>query len=284
MVVVTAQAWCRNTSTQPEVSPWDDDLVSNATHLGDADIARAAGLFADPTRAQILIALADGRSLPAGVLAAEAGVTAQAASAQLARLREAGLIEVEASGRSRYYRLSSAQVAVVLEALAGLAPAQPVRSLRQGSRAQALRESRTCYDHLAGRLGVAVTQALVDRGALVAVDEGLDPPYRLGESAPDTFAALGVPPERLLASGTSRRPLLRFCVDWTEQRHHLAGRLGSELLTAVTSAGWIVRKPRQRAVRLTELGAEELRARLGLGSGEKLSTASESYPQQVRGL
>src|SRR5215470_11165835 len=111
----------------------------------EADIAGTAALFADQTRARVLMALADRRALPASVLAAEAGVTAQAASAQLARLTSAGLLDVERSGRHRYYRLAS-------------------------PRAAALRGGRTCYDHLAGRLGVTVTQALIDRGALVPSD------------------------------------------------------------------------------------------------------------------
>jgi DNA-binding transcriptional ArsR family regulator len=137
---------------------------------GDLDIASAAALFAEPSRARILMALDDGRALPASVLAAEARVSAQAASAQLAKLTAAGLIQVERSGRHRYYRLADPDVAAVLEALAHLSPVQPVRSLRQHTRAAALRNARTCYDHLAGRLGVQVTQALVAADALTTTD------------------------------------------------------------------------------------------------------------------
>ncbi|MFI9273329.1 ArsR/SmtB family transcription factor [Kitasatospora sp. NPDC052896] len=239
---------------------------------GEPDIAHAANWFADPTRSRILTALAGGRALPAGQLAAEAGVTAQAASAQLARLREAGLLAVEQSGRHRYYRLASAQVAAVIEALAGMAPLQPVRSLRQGNRSAALRAARTCYDHLAGRLGVEVTRALVDRGALITADrpDGTahlpsDPPaHRLGPRGPQLLAALGVSDDVLTAA--VRRPLLRFCLDWSEQRHHLAGRLGAELLTAMTASGWLEQSPRQRAVRVTPAGAAHLQAVLGLST------------------
>jgi len=137
---------------------------------GDVDIAAVATLFADRTRARVLIALSDGRALPASVLASEAGVTAQAASAQLSRLQAAGLLAVEQSGRHRYYRLATSQVTIILEALAQLAPAQPVRSLRQSTRAAALRSARACYDHLAGKLGVQLTQALIDRQALTPTD------------------------------------------------------------------------------------------------------------------
>ncbi len=245
---------------------------------GDADIADAAALFADPTRARVLIALSDGRALPASVLAAEAGVTPQAASAQLARLQEAGLLAAERSGRHRYYRIAAPQAVAVIEALAPLAAVQPVRSLRQATRAAALRAARTCYDHLAGRLGVRLTQALIDRDVLVPADGVRDTrrrpgdplssqlpshPYALGAGAAPVLASLGVPAERV-AGGPSRRPLLRFCLDWSEQRHHLGGRLGAELLTAFTEAGWITRAERHRAVRLTPDGEDALRSRLGL--------------------
>jgi DNA-binding transcriptional ArsR family regulator len=250
---------------------------------GDLDIASAAALFAEPSRARILMALDDGRALPASVLAAEARVSAQAASAQLAKLTAAGLIQVERSGRHRYYRLADPDVAAVLEALAHLSPVQPVRSLRQHTRAAALRNARTCYDHLAGRLGVQVTQALVAADALTTTDGVPDTrrrpgdrissqlqehPYRLGPTAVDVFSALGVPPEQLAQTGDgtvvgSNRQLLRFCMDWSEQRHHLAGRLGADMLAAFVGAGWIVRQPGHRAVAVSPAGLRELRSILG---------------------
>lgn len=253
----------------------------NATALagGDLDVASAAALFADPTRARILMALGDGRSLPASVLAADAGVTPQAASSQLRHLTAAGLLVAEQSGRHRYYRLATAHVAAVLEALAHLAPARPVRSLRQSTRAAALRNARTCYDHLAGRLGVQITQALVDRHALTSADGIPDTRrrsgdrlssqvagchYTLGPAAGDVFARLGIPASQLSAGHGARRPLLRFCLDWSEQRHHLAGRLGASLLTAMLDAGWITRTPQHRAVRLTPAGTRALGSYLGL--------------------
>jgi DNA-binding transcriptional ArsR family regulator len=248
---------------------------------GDPDIASVAALFAEPTRARVLIALADGRSLPATVLAAEAGITPQAASTQLARLQAAGLLAVERSGRHRYYRLASAHVATVLEALAQLAPMQPIQSLRQSTRAAALRNARTCYDHLAGRLGVQITQALIDHDALTPADGIRDTrrrpadrlssqlpehPYVLGIAAVPVLTSLGVPADRLsVTTHSSRRPLLRFCLDWSEQRHHLAGGLGADLLAAFTAAGWITRTPRQRTVQLTAAGKQAFNTRLGLG-------------------
>ena len=228
------------------------------------------------------MALSDGRSLPASVLAAEAGVTPQAASAQLARLISAGLLAVEPSGRHRYYRLATARVTGVLEALAQLAPMQPVRSLRQSTREARLRNARTCYDHLAGRVGVQITQALIDAGALTATDGVADNrrrpsdelssrvvehPYTIGPNATAVFAGLGVPAGRL--SERSPRTLLRFCVDWSEQRHHLAGRLGALLLAAFLDAGWIIRTPGHRAVRITPAGRAAVGERLGIAIDDR---------------
>lgn len=245
---------------------------------GEADLAAVGALFADRSRARILLALLDGRALPASVLAAEAGVSAPATSAHLAKLRDGGLIAVERSGRHRYHRLAGAHVAAVIEALAQLAPAEPVTSLRQHSRAAALRTARSCYDHVAGQLGVQLTAALVEHGALRPTDgipdtrrRAGDPlsaqlkshPYELGERASDVLARLGVDLDALRRQ-QARRPLLRFCLDWTEQRHHLAGRLGAAIHTALLDSGWVRTTARRRALAVTDEGAAELRERLGI--------------------
>ncbi len=246
---------------------------------GDTDLAAVAALIADPGRARMLSALLDGRALPASMLAAEAGLSAPATSSHLNKLRAGGLVDVEASGRHRYYRLSGPHVAAVLEALATIAPVAPVRSLRQGTQAAALRAARSCYDHLAGRLGVAVTTALLDRQVLVAVygvaDASRRPgerlaaaltthPYRLGPDAEAVLGLLGVDLPDLLSASRSSRPLLRFCTDWTEQRHHLAGRLGAALLAALCHTGCVVRHPDRRSLTLTGHGATTLGRHLGL--------------------
>lgn len=248
---------------------------------GFADVAAVAALLADPTRARVLLALADGRQLPASVLAAEAGVAASTASEHLSRLVDGGLLSVRRSGRHRYFRLADPEVATALEALAALAPHRPVRSLRESTRAAAMRSARSCYDHLAGRLGVAVTESLIDKRALIRTDGGAgteraqDDPlsaplrthsYTLGPNATETFAALGVD---LDALRTQRRPLLRFCVDWSEQRHHLGGALGAALLTRMDDAGWIRRHDSRRAVDLTDSGAQALDRILGVRGGNE---------------
>src|SRR3954468_16772466 len=141
---------------------------------GDADIAVIGALLADGRRARILMALGDGRALPASVLAREAGVAASTTSEHLAKLVGAGLLVVEPHGRHRYYRLAGPHVGDLLETLARLAPAAPVRSLRDGTQAQAVREARTCYDHLAGRLGTALMDGLIARGVLTGGDGRFD--------------------------------------------------------------------------------------------------------------
>lgn len=147
---------CRYRGTMADIAH-----ASNGGQYGDADVPLVASLFGEPSRARILMALADGRALPASRLANEAGLSAQGTSAQLTRLLTAGLITVEPSRRHRYYRLADRNVAAVLEAMAAIAPPMTVRSLREGTHANALRTARTCYDHLAGQLGVAITGALL---------------------------------------------------------------------------------------------------------------------------
>jgi DNA-binding transcriptional ArsR family regulator len=238
---------------------------------GDADIAAVGALLAEPSRARILMALADGRALPASVLAAEAGIAASTASEHLGRLVDGGLLTMEPHGRHRYYRFSGPQAGELVESIARLAPAAPVRSLRQGTRAEAVRSARTCYDHLAGRLGTELMAALLRDGVLAGGDgafhpelgdhlsqPGRDVPYELADAGP--LRALGVDP----AAIRGRRPLVRYCVDWSEQRHHLAGALGAALADRLFELGWIQRAPRSRAVRVTPDGAGGLRDALGL--------------------
>jgi DNA-binding transcriptional ArsR family regulator len=232
------------------------EAAQQGTAAGDVDLAAVGAVLADRARARILLALGDGRSLPASVLAAEAGVAASTASEHLARLTAAGLVTVTPRGRFRYYRLAGPEVGELIETLARLAPAAPVRSLREGTRAHAVRRARSCYDHLAGRLGVAVTGALLDAGQLVGGDgDG----YRLTGDGRVVLTGLGA----RLPEGAA----VRCCVDWTEQRPHLAGAHGRALLTALLDRGWLRRPPRGRALLLTDDGAEGLARSLGVRLG-----------------
>jgi DNA-binding transcriptional ArsR family regulator len=240
---------------------------------GDVDMAAVGQLLADRGRCRILLALADGRALPASVLAAEAGVQASTASGHLRKLTERGLIEVLPTGRYRYSRRAGPAVARLVEVIGRLAPTQPVRSLREGTRAHALRLARRCYDHIGGRLGVAVTDALRERGLI----EGPDGTPDLARVSGDRLSG-GVHDEvdyRLTVMGCrdltrqgavlpARLEAVRCCIDWTEQRHHIAGPLGTAVLDAFTTAGWITPAPAYRALRVTDHGVVGLREQLGV--------------------
>jgi DNA-binding transcriptional ArsR family regulator len=243
---------------------------------GDADISIPAGLLANPGRARVLLALADGRALPASVLAAEAGVAASTASEHLAKLADGGMLAVERHGRHRYYRIASADVIAAVEALAQIAPLTPVRSLREHTRAHALRQGRLCYDHLAGRLGVALMGALIQRGAIAGGDgthhpeqaptdrlsaPGHDIDYRLTDDGAALVQELGIDFDAL---ESRRRPLIRYCLDWTEQRHHLAGGLGAAIAARLFELDWAHRARQHRAVTLTEEGARALKELIGV--------------------
>lgn len=212
--------------------------------FADVDVSPVAALLGDPARARIAQALHDGRALPAGELARRAGISPSTASEHLSRLLEGRLLAVERTGRHRYFRLANAEVAHAIEALAAIAPAAPVRSLREASIGDALAEARTCYDHLAGRLGVQITNALLERGALIEMADGFGP----GEEIDAALATLGI--ETLPA----RRPFALRCIDWSERRPHVAGALGAAICTRALEARWVERLPTSRAVRVTSAG------------------------------
>jgi DNA-binding transcriptional ArsR family regulator len=221
----------------------------------DADVAQAAALIGDPTRAAFLLALSEVDAVPATELAARARVPASTASGHLAKLVEGGLLVVEPRGRHRYYRLAAPAVAEALEALAVIAPARPARSLKEAVVGDAVRVARTCYDHLAGRLGVALTDALVRDGVLDLEDDS----YRVGDAA--RLAELGIDVDEL---SRSRRVLARPCLDWSERRHHVAGALGAALAQLAFTNDWIERLPGSRAVRVTEDGRKALKRELNV--------------------
>jgi DNA-binding transcriptional ArsR family regulator len=220
---------------------------------GDADIAAVAAAIGHPARGAMLTAMFGGRALPASDLARAARVSRSTASAHLAQLVDAGLVSVERQGRHRYHRLAGADVAEALETLAALAPPRPVRSLRESDRARAERAARSCYDHLAGALGVALTDRLCDAGALDRSS------LSLLDGAP--LRTLGVDVDRVPAG---RRPLTRSCLDWSERRPHLAGALGAAVLDALLRSSWAERRPGGRALAVTPAGREALRDTLDL--------------------
>jgi DNA-binding transcriptional ArsR family regulator len=226
--------------------------------MGHAEVVTdAAALLGDPTRAVMLDVLMDGEARPAGELARRAGIAPSTASEHLARLVEGRLLVVEPRGRERRYRLASADVAEVLEALQRLGSEAPVNSLRTASRNEALRAARTCYDHLAGRLGVAVTDALVARDVLRVRDGS----FELTEDGEPFLVHLGVD---VAAARGRKRIFARACLDWSERRPHVAGALGAALADAVLAQGWVRRRPSDRALRITPEGAKALHDLLGV--------------------
>lgn len=213
----------------------------------DPNFAQTAALIGEPTRAAMLAALLGGKALTASELAHGAAVSPQTASTHLARLVEGGLLSVVASGRYRYYRLAGPEVAHLLETLATIAPPAPIRSLRQSEAARAVRFARTCYDHLAGTVGVALTERLMERELIATSDAG----YQVTAIGIDWLESHAIEVERILGR---RRVAARPCLDWSERRNHLAGAFGAALTNWLLDQRWIERSAHSRAVRLTEIG------------------------------
>ena len=219
----------------------------------EPDVAAVAALIGDRSRASILWTLADGRALPAGELARAARISAPTASAHLDKLFKGKLLAVEVRGRHHYYRLRDARVAEMLELLSSFAPT-PLRSQRDPS-PPPIAAARTCYGHLAGKLGVAVTAALCSRGFLHSDDNG----FRVTKTGDIWFAGTGIDINRL-----KRRPLAPWHIDWSERRHHLAGALGCALATRMLELKWITRIADSRALRVTDHGRAALHAELNM--------------------
>jgi DNA-binding transcriptional ArsR family regulator len=194
--------------------------------LADADLASLGRTLGDTHRARFVLALLGGQELTAGELASRAGASSSLASAHLAKLLESGLITVRKRGRQRYYRLASRDIAQAIEALLAIAPQQTATGLTGVSRGKALQRARTCYDHVAGRLGAF----------------GLDVDALHG----------------------GRRPLLRPCLDWTERRPHMAGQLGQALAGRLLDLGWVRRGAASRALVITPLGEQQLLAEFAI--------------------
>lgn len=233
----------------------------------DQDIAPAAALLADPTRASMLKALLDGRPLAAGELARISGVSAATASGHLAKLLDGGMLTVARQGRHRYYQLAGHEVAIALEAVGMVSRDIPVRTLRQSREAQLLAAARTCYDHLAGQAGVALLQALIRSGTLADLAEpgtdalGLDHPgFAVTPAGEGRLGAFGINLDELRRE---RRHFAAACLDWTQRRTHLSGALAAAITRRLFELGWIVRGNHRRSVVITEAGEAGLASTFG---------------------
>lgn len=222
-------------------------------------LAEVAAVIGEPARAAMLSALMDMRALTAAELARLAGITPQTASTHLSRLTSTGLVTAERQGRHRYHRLASASVAAMLEGMLLHASenldAKPVQT---GPRDDAMRLARTCYDHMAGRIAVAIADAMQSRGLLELSDD---------------MAVVTQRGQRFLANHgivdftrdpTSRRPLCRACLDWSERRHHLAGRIGAAICSHAIENGWIRRVASTRALAVTPKGYNAFKTVFGV--------------------
>ncbi|HEY4373292.1 MAG TPA: metalloregulator ArsR/SmtB family transcription factor [Burkholderiales bacterium] len=217
-------------------------------------LAPLGALIGDPARAAMLWTLMDGSAKPAGELAYVAGVSAPSASQHLAKLIDAGLLAQEVQGRHRYYRIARPEVASALEALMAAVGTHPEpRAVPAARRTpEELRYARTCYDHLAGELGVGIYEAMRERGLL----EGDAKEVQVTPAGHRWLGKLGIDETALHAR---RRALACGCLDWSERRHHLAGTLGAALLAAMVREGWLTRSKKSRAVRVTPNGVTALR-------------------------
>ena len=223
-----------------------------------ASVTKVAQLIGDPRRATILMTLVDGQAWPAGDLAQVAGISPSTASDHLGQLVAGGLLTVVQQGRHRYYRIANSGVAQIMESLASVAPPGPIRSLRQSDLRKALQYARTCYDHVAGYVGVAITEAGIQRGYWNQEKSG----YGLTDAGLAWLQEIGVP----CAAGHLSIPTH---IDWTERTGHLAGPLSVRLTARLFELGWFTRgtgttTASKRTVVVTEAGKDAFRQHLGL--------------------
>jgi DNA-binding transcriptional ArsR family regulator len=215
-----------------------------------SNISFTASLIGDPTRTAILTALTDGRALTAGELASLAGVSPQTASAHLAKLVDGELISVVVQGRHRYYKIAGPEVANAIEAIALVSPPVKVRSLRQSSHKKALEYARTCYNHLAGKFGVALTESLIELGYLLDL-RGF---YQVTDKGKQWLHECGIHPIPKKVDLEN----VQHHIDWTERKHHLAGPLALEIMNRLLDLKWIDKGPIRRSIQITEVGHSKI--------------------------
>lgn len=220
--------------------------------VGSIALEEIGRALAEPVRLRILVELLGGPPLPAGALAARVGVAPSTVSAHLARLEDARLIVLERQGRARLARLADPAVADAVESLLRLSGEAAVSSWSAHDRRTAMRAARSCYDHLAGRAGVGLADALVARGLLDERDGVWSAPEDVGAIADGLDIRIDLP--------DTSRPLVRPCTDWTERRPHVAGRLGRAILDGLLADGWVTRRREDRALRITPRGRERFAA------------------------
>lgn len=226
------------------------------------DLKEIACLIGDPSRLAMLLHLLGGKALPAGELARSARISPQTASTHLAKMVNGGLLIQESFGRHKYFRLASSEVGHALEALHMIAPSRPVHSFRESNDVHALQFARTCYDHLAGKIGVALTDRLLEMNFI----EKSGKEFTLSAAGKARLRDFGVEVE---PNQKSRRCFASQCLDWSERRCHLAGSLGTSLTRRLFELKWLERLPNNRAVRITDAGIKGLCEEFGLSVAEQ---------------
>lgn len=229
--------------------------------IAGAIIAEVATLVGDPARATMVSALLDGRALTASELALAARITPQTASAHLGKLTKAGLLSVERNGRHHYFRLASPKVAEMIEGIVSVALENRPRFRPLSRQAHAVSAARICYDHLAGRLSVDLTDSLVTREYIVLDDTAAE----ITAAGARFFTEFGI---ALPARHSTRRHFCRPCLDWTERRPHIAGALGAAITKRFFDLGWIERMKRSHAVIVTPLGQRGLQQTFGVDTSQ----------------
>lgn len=216
-------------------------------------VANAARLIAEPARAAMLVQLMGGRAVPAGELALTAHISPQTASEHLSRLTEARFITMQRLGRHRYYKLANEEVGHVVESLLVLSAPPPTRGKTNTPALGSLEYARTCYAHLAGWAGVAITDALVREGYLAP---GRSTIFSVTERGQAWFSQRGIVAPNV--SKAAEAKFARQCPDWTERRPHLAGTLGVAMYRRFAELGWIEETRKSRVVRITLEGRRDL--------------------------
>jgi DNA-binding transcriptional ArsR family regulator len=262
----------------------DEDLAEiyplQALDGGDVDISKVAALLADHARSTMMLALVGGRSMTASRLAATARVTPATASSHLKKLTDAGFLKVEAVGRERIYRLSGPRVAALIETLESFAPARPINSWNEDAQAKALRAGRACYDHVGGRLGVAVMSSMVTTSQMTAhAGEPAEMTAHEGEPAESCGSVRHAPGldihysltptgrefvSRFAAFSPRRSDNVRYCTDWSEDGHHLSGDIGRVLFRTFVQLDWIELAREGRAIKITPAGRAGFEQEFGI--------------------
>lgn len=224
------------------------------------DIAKTAAMMGDPARANMLMALMSGMALTSNELAREAAITPSTASGHLSKLEECGLVTSLKQGRYRYYKLADVDVAHAVEALVTVAARAGHLRTRPGPTNDAMREARTCYDHMAGRAAVELFERWLTTGIL----QGKGNEVCLSQPGRKKLAQIGIDVREM---EHLRRPLCRTCIDWSERRHHLGGSVGAAVLSKVIEKGWACRVENTRTIRFHRDGEKLF---VACSSGEAL--------------